>query len=72
MEKLDLVFDIVITEDLQYTVECEATNIQTGEVKTYVRKTEKSPREHMNSIIRQLENKGFEIYNVTFKALNIG
>ena len=72
MKKLDLEFEIVITEDLQYTVECDARDIETDEIVTYVRKTEKSPREHMNSIVNQLKRQGHEIYNITFSALNIG
>ena len=71
MKKLDLVFEIVIDENLKATIECDARDIKTNEITTYTRKA-KDLRSEMNSIIKYLENKGFEIYNVTFKALNIG
>lgn len=71
MEKLDLVFEIVIDENLEATIECDARNIETNETTTYTRKA-KNLRNEMNSVINYLENKGYEIHNVTFSALNIG
>ena len=70
MNELDLVFTIEIEEN-EMVIKCEATNTETNETETYTRNN-KDARKAMNEIINYLYNKGFEIYNVTFTALNIG